>query len=111
MRREILSGLALGAIVGAIAFLRVGIEQQLLVRAGLDGYGPHWPLLGMALSAALVLVVLWGTLVGSMLPFALQRLGADPAASSTPFVSTLVDVTGIVIYFSICVWVLSGTFL
>jgi len=111
MRREILSGLALGAIVAVIAFLRVGLEQQFLARAGLENYGPNWPWLGLALSAALVLVVVWGTLVGSMLPFVLQRIGADPAASSTPFVSTLVDVTGIVIYFSICVTVLQGTYL
>jgi magnesium transporter len=111
MRREVVSGIALGAIVGAIAFLRVAAEQQFLVRAGHEGYGPYWPWLGFALASALVLVVMWGTLVGSMLPFALQRIGADPAASSTPFVSTLVDVTGIIIYFSICVAVLSGTYL
>ena len=111
MRREILSGLALGTIVAVVAFARVALEQQFLVRAGLENYGPYWAWLGVALSSSLILVVLWGTLVGSMLPFLLQRLGADPAVSSTPFVSTLVDVTGIVIYFSICVAVLSGTYL
>ena len=111
MRREILSGLALGAIVAAVAFARIALEQQFLVRAGLENYGPHWALLAVALSGSLILVVLWGTIVGSMLPFLLQRLGADPAVSSTPFVSTLVDVTGIVIYFSICIAVLSGTYL
>ncbi len=103
MRREVLSGLALGAIVGAIGFVRIAIGE--IVTAA---YGPKWPLLGVTVAVALVVVVLWGTLVGSMLPFVMRRVGADPAASSTPFVSTLVDVTGLVIYFSVASVTLEG---
>ena len=106
MRREILSGLALGAIVGAIGFARVAVD-----RYALGHYGAAWPWLATTLAVSLVLVVMWGTIVGSMLPFALRRIGADPAASSTPFVSTLVDVTGLVIYFSVAAVVLRGSLL
>ena len=66
-----------------------------------DVYGPHWLLVALTVGTALVGVVMWGTLVGSLLPFILRRLGFDPAASSAPFVATLVDVTGLVIYFSV----------
>ena len=98
-----LSGLALGAIVGAIGFFRIALGE--IVTAA---YGPKWPLLGVTVAVALVVVVLWGTIVGSMLPFVMRRVGADPAASSTPFVSTLVDVTGLVIYFSVASVTLEG---
>jgi len=106
MRREVLAGLALGAILGSIGFLRITLWS-----AFSDIYGPHWLLVAITVSVALVGVVLWGTLSGSLLPFALKRLGFDPAASSAPFVATLVDVTGLVIYFSVALVVLRGTLL
>jgi magnesium transporter len=88
MRREVLAGLALGAILGSIGFLRITLWS-----AFSDIYGPHWLLVAITVAVALVGVVLWGTLSGSLLPFGLKRLGFDPAASSAPFVATLVDVT------------------
>ncbi|HEY6807122.1 MAG TPA: magnesium transporter [Pyrinomonadaceae bacterium] len=106
MRREILSGLGLGLILGTIGFLRISLWS-----AFSNIYGPHWLLVAMTVSFALVGIVLWGTLAGSMLPFVLRRLGFDPATSSAPFVATLVDVTGLVIYFSVAVVVLRGTLL
>lgn len=106
MRREVWSGLALGSILGALGFLRVTVWA-----GAFNLYGEHWLLLGLTIGLALVGVVLWGTVAGSMLPFVLKRLGADPATSSAPFVATLVDVTGLVIYFSVAVAVLSGTLL
>jgi magnesium transporter len=74
-------------------------------------YGPHWLLVGATVGLSLVGIVLWGTLSGSMLPFLLKRIGLDPATSSAPFVATLVDVTGLVIYFSVALMLLSGTLL
>ncbi len=106
MRRELLAGLSLGAILGSIGFLRISVWS-----AFSDIYGPHWLLVAITVAVALVGVVLWGTLSGSLLPFALKRLGFDPAASSAPFVATLVDVTGLVIYFSVALVVLKGTLL
>ena len=106
IRREIFSGLALGCILGAIGFLRISIWS-----AFSDIYGPHWVLVASTVALALVGVVLWGTLVGSILPFVLRRLGFDPATSSAPFVATLVDVTGLIIYFSVGVVILRGTLL
>ena len=106
MRRELLAGLALGAILGSIGFLRITLWS-----AFSDIYGPHWLLVAITVSVSLVGVVLWGTLSGSLLPFLLKRLGFDPAASSAPFVATLVDVTGLVIYFSVALVVLRGTLL
>jgi magnesium transporter len=106
MRREVLSGLGLGVILGSIGFLRISIWS-----AFSDIYGPHWMLVALTVGVALIGIVLWGTLAGSMLPFALRRLGFDPATSSAPFVATLVDVTGLVIYFSVAVIVLRGTLL
>jgi len=112
MGREIQAGLALGAILGAIGVLRVGawaiIGEQYLHR---QPYGPHWPLVAMTVGIALVGVVIWGTLSGSMLPFLLRRIGADPATSSAPFVATLVDVTGLIIYFSIALVIMRGVML
>lgn len=95
MRREIISGLLLGIILGALGFFRIAFEEVFLT-----AYGDAWYLYGLAIGASLVGVVLWGSLVGSMLPFILRRCGADPASSSAPFVATIVDVTGLVIYFS-----------
>jgi magnesium transporter len=106
MRRELLSGLILGVILGSIGFLRIAIWS-----AFSPIYGVHWLLVGFTVSGSLVGVVMWGTFSGSMLPFLLRSLGADPAASSAPFVATLVDVTGLVIYFSVASFILAGTLL
>ncbi len=102
MRREILSGLLLGSILGVIGFIRISIWATLMHHGALrDLYGEHWLPLAFTVGVALIGVVLWGTLMGSMLPLVLKKLGADPAVSSAPFVATLVDVTGIIIYFSV----------
>ncbi|MDB5020612.1 MAG: Magnesium transporter [Pedobacter sp.] len=106
MRREILSGLMLGSALGAIGFFRIFLWTQFS-----NIYGPHWLLIGLTVGVALVGVVLWGSLSGSMLPLLLKRLGADPATSSAPFVATLVDVTGLIIYFSVAVMFLKGVLL
>jgi magnesium transporter len=107
VRREVFSGLALGAIIGMIGMLRIALWQVMR----LTDYGPFWPLVALTIGVSLVGVVLWGTLSGSMLPFVLKRCGLDPATSSAPFVATLVDVTGIVIYFSVAICILRGTLL
>ncbi len=106
MRREGPAGLSLGAILGSIGFLRIAIWSMF---SGI--YGPHWLVVAVTVAIALVGVVLWGTLSGSMLPFLLRRLGFDPAVSSAPFVATLVDVTGLVIYFMVALMILRGTML
>jgi magnesium transporter len=106
MRREVFSGLGLGLILGTIGFLRITVWS-----AFSDLYGPHWPLVALTVGVALIGIVLWGTLAGSMLPFVLRSFGFDPATSSAPFVATLVDVTGLVIYFSVAVLILRGTLL
>jgi magnesium transporter len=105
-RRELASGLALGGMLGVIGFCRIAGWSLFT-----DLYGPHWLLIGLTVGLTLVGVVLWGALVGSMLPFGLRRLGFDPATSSAPFVATLVDVTGLVIYFSVSLLLLRGTLL
>ena len=106
MRRELAAGTLLGLLLGAIGFLRIVIWAQFS-----DIYGPHWALVGVTVGCSLVGVVLWGSLIGSMLPLGLKRLGFDPATSSAPFVATLVDVTGLIIYFSVGYAVLRGTLL
>jgi magnesium transporter len=106
MRKEIMAGLMLGCILGTIGFMRVAVWSQFS-----NIYGPHWPLVAMTVGFALVGVVLWGSLSGSMLPFILRRFGADPATSSAPFVATLVDVTGLIIYFSIALLIMRGAML
>ncbi len=106
MRREIFSGLGLGVILGSIGFLRITMWS-----AFSHIYGSHWLLVALTVGVALIGIVLWGTLAGSMLPFMLRRLGFDPATSSAPFVATLVDVTGLVIYFSVAVVFMRGTLL
>jgi magnesium transporter len=106
MRREVGAGVALGAILGSIALLRI-----LLWPARTKLYGPHYMLVAVTVAASLVGVVLFGTLAGSMLPFFFRRLGFDPAVSSAPFVATLVDVTGIVIYFTVALLILRCTLL
>ncbi len=106
MRRELLSGLVLGSVLGSIGFLRIATWTIFTTI-----YGPHWLLVAITVALSLVGVVIWGTLSGSMLPFVLRRFGFDPASSSAPFVATLVDVTGLVIYFSFAGIVLGGTLL
>jgi magnesium transporter len=112
MRREILSGLVLGAVLGLIGFTRITLWHELMQHGVIkDIYGPHWLLVAFTVGSSLIGVVMWGTLSGSMLPIALKKLGADPAVSSAPFVATLVDVTGIVIYFTIALLFLRGILL
>jgi magnesium transporter len=106
MRREIISGLMLGVTLGLIGFLRIAIWSEFSTI-----YGPHWILVGFTIGFSLIGVVLWGSLAGSMLPLVLKRLGADPATSSAPFVATLVDVTGLIIYFSIAILLMKGILL
>jgi magnesium transporter len=106
MRREIYSGLFLGVVLGTVGFFRVAIWGLFS-----NIYGTHPMLIACTIFLSLIGVVLWGTLSGSMLPLILKRLGFDPAVSSAPFVATLVDVTGLVIYFSIALFVLQGTLL
>ncbi len=105
-RREVLAGLALGGILGAIGLVRI-----LAWQAVGHVYGSHYLLIGITVALSLLGVVLWGSLMGSMLPFLLKRLGFDPASASAPFVATLVDVTGLMIYFSVASIVLRGTLL
>jgi magnesium transporter len=107
MRREIISGILLGTVLGLLGFLRIFIWHEV----NPDLYGIHWFPIALAVSVTLLGVVLWGTLCGSMLPMILKKLGADPAVSSAPFVATLVDVTGLVIYFSVAFLTLSGKLL
>ncbi|WP_092048377.1 magnesium transporter [Planctomicrobium piriforme] len=105
-RRELISGLVLGLILGTIGFLRIALWSTFT-----DLYGPHWLLVGLTVSISLVGIVLWGTISGAMLPFILKRLGLDPATSSAPFVATLVDVTGLILYFTVASVLLRGTLL
>lgn len=107
LRREIISGLLLGTALGLIGFLRVVLWSQVFP----DIYGAHYIEIGFVVGISLIGVVLWGTLSGSMLPIFLKRLGADPAVSSAPFVATLVDVTGLVIYFFTAFLFLKGILL
>jgi magnesium transporter len=105
--RELPTGLTLGTILGVLAIMRICIWQS----AGFYDYGPHWGLVALTIGTALIGIVTFGSLAGSMLPFVLQRLRFDPASASAPFVATLVDVTGLVIYFSIALLILHGTLL
>jgi magnesium transporter len=105
--RELPTGLILGAGLGVIGLARVLIWQKL----GLYDYGEHWFLVGLTVAAALIGVVAFGSVAGSMLPFLMQRVGFDPAVASAPFVATLVDVTGLMIYFSVALLILHGTLL
>ena len=100
-RREVVSGLSLGIILGVIGFCRIYIWHLIFPNL----YGEHWIMVGSTVSFALIGIVLWGSLIGSMLPFILRRLGADPATSSAPFVATIVDVTGLMIYLTIASWI------
>lgn len=106
VRRELASGLALGAFLAAIGFARIFTWQRLF-----HSYGEHWNLIASTVSLSIAGVVTWGTMAGAMLPLFLRKLGFDPASASAPFVATLVDVSGLVIYFSVAKIVLSGTLL
>jgi magnesium transporter len=107
MKRELITGSLLGVMLGTIGVLRISIWQKM----HLFDYGPHWNLLASTIFFSLIGIVLWGSMMGSMLPIILKRLKLDPAASSAPFVATLVDVTGIVIYFSFAYLFLHGIML
>jgi magnesium transporter len=106
MRREVISGLTLGSILGFIGFIRIALWSQFTTI-----YGEHWFFLGLTVSLTLVGIVMWGTIAGSMIPLVLKKLGRDPAVSSAPFIATLVDVTGLIIYFTIAFLFLKGTLL
>src|SRR5262249_32623999 len=106
VRRELASGFVLGGILAAIGMMRILIWQSLF-----HVYGDHSFLIALTVAFSLIGVVTFGTLAGSMLPFVLRRLGFDPASASAPFVATLVDVTGLVIYFSVAALILRGTLL
>jgi magnesium transporter len=105
--RELPAGITLGAILGVLGIARITLWQL----AGIYDYGPHWPLIALTVGMALVGIVSFGSMSGSMLPFVLKRIGFDPASASAPFVATLVDVSGLVIYFSIAYVILRGTLL
>jgi magnesium transporter len=106
MNREFKSGFLLGLILGSIGFLRILVWSLFSTI-----YGPHWILIALTVGCSLVGIVLWGSLAGSMLPFILKKAGLDPATASAPFVATLVDVTGLIIYFSVALIFLKGTLL
>jgi magnesium transporter len=106
IRRELLSGLLLGAVLGAVGFTRVMLWSGLF-----HSYGTHGLIVALTVGVALIGVVLWGTVAGSMLPIVLKKFGADPATSSAPFIATLVDVTGLVIYFSVALVIMHGVLL
>jgi magnesium transporter len=106
IRRELVSGFLLGLLLAILGVLRVVIWQAVA-----ESYGAHYLLIAATVGASLLGVVLFGTVVGSMLPFLLRRLGLDPASASAPFVATLVDVTGLIIYFSVASLLLSGSLL
>lgn len=106
LSRELIAGLALGACLGSVGFLRIIIWPT---REAL--YGPHYVLVACTVAASLIGIVLWGTISGSMLPFLLRKIGFDPASASAPAVATLVDVTGLIIYFSVASVILSGVLL
>jgi len=107
LKKEILSGLLLGSILGIIGFMRIWVWQE----AGWYDYGDYWFWVALSVALSLTFVVLWGTLSGSMIPMILKRFGLDPATASAPFVATLVDVTGLIIYFTIAALFLTGKLL
>jgi magnesium transporter len=105
--KELRAGVALGLVLGVIGFFRISLWQYLHI----FDYGQYHWLVALTVGVALVGVVTWGTIGGAMLPFLLRRLGLDPATSSAPFVATLVDVTGLIIYFNVALLILRGTLL
>ena len=107
MKKEILSGFLLGGILGVIGFIRILLWQN----TGIYDYGTYWLSIAFSVSISLVFIVLWGTLTGSLIPFLLNKVGLDPATASAPFVATLVDVTGLIIYFTVSALLLTGKLL
>ena len=107
MKKEFVSGLLLGGILGLLGFIRIVIWQE----TGIYDYGPYWLWVVLSVSTSLLFIVLWGTLSGSLIPFLLRKMKLDPAAASAPFVATLVDVTGLIIYFSVSALFLAGKLL
>ncbi len=107
MKKELLTGLFLGSLLGLIGFFRIYIWQV----TGLYDYGQYWIFIGLSVAISLAMIVLWGTLSGSMVPFILKKFNLDPATSSAPFVATLVDVTGLIFYFTIAGLFLAGKLL
>jgi magnesium transporter len=105
--KELKSGLVLGTILGIIGFTRIVIWEK----TGIYDYGEFWLSIAITVALSLVVIVLWGTLAGSLIPFVLRRIGFDPATASSPFVATLVDVSGLIIYFTIAATILSGKLL
>src|SRR5499433_44295 len=105
--RELPTGIVLGSILGVIGIARITLWQAF----ELYDYGPYWPLVAATVGATLIGIVTFGSMVGSMLPFVLRAIGFDPAAASAPFVATLVDVTGLAIYFGVAALILRGTLL
>lgn len=106
-KKELISGLALGTILGLIGLTRIAIWEN----AGIYDYGEYWFEIATTIALSLVVIVLWGTLSGALVPFILRRIGFDPATASSPFVATLVDVSGLIIYFSIAATILTGKLL
>ena len=107
MRKELLTGFVLGSFLGVIGFVRIVLWHQM----GWFNYGEYWLFIGITAGISLSSIVLWGTLSGSMVPFILKKFNLDPATSSAPFVATLVDVTGLIIYFTVAGLLLSGKLL
>lgn len=107
LRREVIAGAALGLILGLVGMFRIALWEQLMP----DSYGVHYKILAVTVGVSVVGVVLWGTITGAMLPMILRRCKLDPASASAPFVATLVDVTGLLIYFGLAKELLTGTFL
>lgn len=105
--KEVKSGIALGAILGLIGFIRIILWETM----GIYDYGEYWLYIALTVSLSLIIIVLWGTLAGALIPFILRKIGFDPATASSPFVATLVDVSGLIIYFSIAATILSGKLL
>jgi magnesium transporter len=106
VRREFIAGIGLGCVLASIGFLRIVVWERIF-----HTYGDHYVAVAATVASSLAGVVLWGTIAGSMLPFILRRLGFDPASASAPFVATLVDVSGLVIYFTMAAMILRGTLL
>lgn len=107
LRKELLSGALLGALLGAIGFVRILVWQE----CGIYDYGEFWLWIAGSVAVSLLFIVLWGTIAGAMIPLLLKRIGLDPATASAPFVATLADVTGLIIYFSVSALFLSGKLL
>lgn len=107
IKKELVTGMVLGGILGIFGFFRIMLWQY----AGWFNYGQYWAFIALSVGISLAMIVMWGTLSGSMVPFVLKRFNLDPATSSAPFVATLVDVTGLVIYFSVAGLLLSGKLL